>query len=91
MILSDIDFTAVHIFENSFHIGVFDVFEYNDRMATWEIGKEALKIRGASCEDHFVAFDRGATVTGEGDIRESLILKKLVEYGEEIGPVVVPP
>lgn len=89
LILRYIDLAAVHVLKDGLHVHVADVLEHDNRVRAGHLEEQRLEVGGARGQYHLVALD-GRALACQGAVGESLALKQLVEYGQQIGAVVVP-
>ena len=90
LLLRHVDLALVHVVEDGADVVVLDVLEEDDRVVAHVLREQRLEVRGAGAEDDLVTLEAGA-VAGDGDVAEGLRLEEVVEDGEQVGAVVVPP
>ena len=90
LLLRHVDLALVHVVEDGADVVVLDVLEEDDRVVAHVLREQRLEVRGAGAEDDLVTLEAGP-VAGDSDVAEGLRLEEVVEDGEQVGAVVVPP
>ena len=88
--LSHIHLSLVHEVEYREQLLVFDALEVEEGMLVRIPTKDVPEERTASREDDFVSLHLGI-ITGEGDIKEVLLLTEFSESNADVGLEVIPP
>lgn len=91
LVLSHIHLSSVHVLQDGLNLCILDVLENDYWVATRQVSKQTLEVRRAGSQHHLVALNRSPSFTCKSYICECLILKQLVEYGQQVAAVIIPP
>ena len=90
VLLVDGDLAAVHELEQGLHLLVADVAEEDDGVPVGGVVQHGLEVGRAGREHHLVRLQLHP-LHGEGDVDEGLGVEEVLEHGEQVVLVVVPP
>lgn len=88
--MGNVDLPLVHVVEDGPDFAVLDVLEKDDGVFAAVLHEQGLEIGRARRQDHLVTLDGGA-VAGQGHVAKGLRLQQVVEDGQQVVAVVVPP
>jgi len=89
LVLSHIHLPGIHELQDGCQVLERDILQNDDGVFGWILFQKCLEVGAAGRQDHLVGLG-ALPVTGDGHIRERLLVPEVLEAGHHVGLEVVP-